>query len=562
MKRLIVDHWLLIIIFLLAAFLRFYQLISVPPSLNWDETALGYNAYSILKTGKDEYGKFLPLVFKSFGDFKPGIYVYLTVPFVALFDLSEFAVRAPSALFGVLTVGILFFLVKELFGNKKIALIAAFFLAISPWHLLLSRPAFEANIALFLNLLGIFFFLKFIKKRTIFSFLFFAFSFLISLYTYQVSKLIVPLFTIGLILFWFREVIGLPKKYFLIAFGFLLLAFPIYYGSIFGSQGGRFEVFSVFSYPSTGQMMEKLAKEDETTVGSLPFQFFHSQPYQFGRTILSNYLNHLSPRFLFFEGDFQNQRTKIPDNGMMYFFDIVFLLFGLYAFFKTKLDRQKYFLLFWLAVSPLPAALTRDQVSPIRAFNLVVPLVILSAFGAWFLLEKIKTLPKIPFLILAVFGVLMFWNISFLLDSYFIHYPKIASREWLYGYKEAVEVAQQNYNDFKKIIFTTVYNEPYIFVLFDTKYPPAKYQPQAKLRYLRGPLDVGEVMGFDKFDFRAVNYPGDLDLKNTLLVAGANEIPPDELERDVRLGKVEIVKEINFLDGSPAFRIVAVKNAT
>src|SRR3989344_3941774 len=142
-------NYLLLIILLLAAVLRFYKLGQNPPSLNWDETAHGYNAYSILKTGKDEYGYKFPLSFRSFDDYKPPLYTYLVVPSVAVFGLSAYAVRFPSAFLGVLAVLFTYLMVKELFQKTPIALLSAFFLAISPWHLLFSRVAFETNSATF-----------------------------------------------------------------------------------------------------------------------------------------------------------------------------------------------------------------------------------------------------------------------------------------------------------------------------------------------------------------------------------------------------------------------------
>jgi len=164
---------LLFIILILAAFLRIYKLSSIPPHLTSDEAALGYNAYSILKTAKDEYGNFLPIIFKSFGDYKPGLYVYLTVPTVVLFGLSEFSVRLPSALAGVLAVWLIYKLVNYLFPDKKYSFfsfrfslgdIAALMLAISPWHIHFSRGAWEINMSLTLTLLGIYFFLKALEK--------------------------------------------------------------------------------------------------------------------------------------------------------------------------------------------------------------------------------------------------------------------------------------------------------------------------------------------------------------------------------------------------------------
>ena len=82
-KNFIKRYWLLIIVLIVAATLRFWNLGTNPPGLTPDEAALGYNAYSILKTGRDEFGKSFPIIFKSFGDYKPGLYVYLDVPFVA-----------------------------------------------------------------------------------------------------------------------------------------------------------------------------------------------------------------------------------------------------------------------------------------------------------------------------------------------------------------------------------------------------------------------------------------------------------------------------------------------
>ena len=122
LKKFFKNHYLLILILCLAAFWRFFQIGIIPPSTQWDETAIGYNAYSVLKTGRDEYGRFLPLVFKSFGDYKPGLYIYLTVPFIAIFGLSELAVRFPSALAGIASVWLIYQVSWLLFKKKPLSL--------------------------------------------------------------------------------------------------------------------------------------------------------------------------------------------------------------------------------------------------------------------------------------------------------------------------------------------------------------------------------------------------------------------------------------------------------
>src|SRR3989338_4534962 len=97
------------VITLLSAILRLYQLGSTPNALEWDEVALGYDAKSILKTGRDQFGHFLPLTFRSLDDYKPPVYEYLTVPSVAIFGLTPFAVRLPSAVSGITMVVLLYY---------------------------------------------------------------------------------------------------------------------------------------------------------------------------------------------------------------------------------------------------------------------------------------------------------------------------------------------------------------------------------------------------------------------------------------------------------------------
>ena len=70
--------------------------------------------------------------FAAFGDYKPSLPIYLTIPFIAIFGLSDLAVRLPSAIFGILTVLFIYFLVKELFSNQRLALTSALFFGYLP----------------------------------------------------------------------------------------------------------------------------------------------------------------------------------------------------------------------------------------------------------------------------------------------------------------------------------------------------------------------------------------------------------------------------------------------
>src|SRR4030066_967375 len=199
---------ILLLIIILSSVLRLWNLNKIPPGLTPDEAALGYNAYSILKTGKDEYGKILPVIFKSFGDYKPGFYIYLTAPFVATLGLNEFAVRLPSALAGVLGVWLLFLIIKEIKSFEKIKIrnleiISALMLAINPWHIHFSRGAWEINVALSLTLAGIFLFLKSLKN--IKYFIPASITFALTLLTYQGAKLSTLIVVVALGGVFFKE---------------------------------------------------------------------------------------------------------------------------------------------------------------------------------------------------------------------------------------------------------------------------------------------------------------------------------------------------------------------
>src|SRR3990167_6730277 len=190
----------LILILLLASFLRLYQIDQVPPALSWDEASIGYDAYSILKTGKDQCGEIFPLAFKSFGEYKYPFHIYASAVSIYFFGLNEFAVRFPSALFGVINIFLLYLLTWKLFKNQFIALTAAFLLTISPWHIQFSRVIWETNFALCFFLAGLNFFLASRQAKKAYFLIVTFILFGMATFTYNGAKVFIVLF-IPLLLF-------------------------------------------------------------------------------------------------------------------------------------------------------------------------------------------------------------------------------------------------------------------------------------------------------------------------------------------------------------------------
>ena len=539
------TYLLLSLILILASILRLWDLSGNPPGLTWDEAALGYNAYSLLLTGKDEYGNFLPLNLKSFGDYKPALYAYLDIPFIAIFGLRELAVRLPSAIFGVLGVFGVYLLVSELFREKKLALWAAFFMAISPIHLQFSRPAFEAGMALTFNIFGVYFFLKGVEQKKYF--VFSAFVFGLSILTYQASKLFVPILVVALLLifksrykFSNLKIPALILSLFLLLIGWTFL----------NGQTNRLATVNFFAYQRSEEAVSQIVREDGLNQGDFKFQILHGQWWAYIRGLFERYLLYFSPKMLFVDGDY-NQRHRVPDLGALYFFSMVLIPMGLFYFIKLGGFPVK-LLLFWLLLAPIPAVLSRDLISTLRALNLILPFTILEAGGLLFLTTYLKKIGRVVSVVILIPLFLVFiFNFLIYLDRYFIHAPKEYSKYWLYGYNQMVSDLEKIQSKYEKVVVTDTWGQPYIFYLFYTKYPPQKYHQQAVLDQ---PLvDVGTVRKIDNIEFRHVYWPTDRGDKKSLFVGTVEELPDKDI---LPFKEFRILEDIDYLNGENAFRLV------
>jgi len=466
------NKLLLFILILIAFFIRFINY-RYPPLL-WDEAAIGYNAYSLLQTGRDEYGQSFPLVFKSFGDYKPGIYIYATLPFVAIFGLNELSVRLPSIIVGSLLPLIFYLLIRKLLPrDQKIAFLAALLLVFNPWNIHFSRGAWETNLLLFELVLSSLFFLN---KRFFFSALFMG----LGLYTYQAAKLLVPILT--LLLFFQSKKIS--KLYLSTLF---LFSLPILFGLLFGADANRLKVMNLYSYQRPPEEVNQIISES----GSLDYQLFHSHPLFFLQNFLTRYFNYFSPRFLIFEGDWQISRHSAPYVGVILYPTLIFFILGFFS--SLRVWRRHLFFLFWLFLSPLPAALSLDIIQPVRSLSLSLPILYFAAIGLSLFKQR---------LILLIIFILYLFSFLYYQEAYTFHLTKIKPSQWLVGYKEAVEyivVHGQN----RQVSFTQFYGQPYIYYLFYTQYSPRLYQSQAFLT--TNGVDVGTVNHVDKILFQNIN---------------------------------------------------------
>ena len=538
------KKYILIGIIFLSFVLRFWKLDSYP-AFNADEAALGYNAYSLIQTGKDEHGNSWPIHFQSFNDYKPGGYVYIILPFVKLFGLNEWSVRAPAAFLGVLTVYALYLLSELLFKDKRIALISAFFLSISPWHIHFSRGGWEVNTATFFIVLAVYSFLRFIDikkwKYLAFSFL----SFGVSLYTYHSARLIAPLLGLGLLVIYWKEldIFKNIKKYLVYAGLFLIIMLPLALDLTNGQAGSR--VAGVGLFADSGPLSR--IEEQRTEHGdfrSIPSRIMHNKLVNYGLAFVENWSEHYHGLFLFLSGD-DIQRNKVPETGQMYLYDLPLLVFGLLILVKQLKTNGYQLVLYWLIIAPIAAALTFQSPHALRAQNMVIPLVIISAIGASNLVNWLKSTKfvSIGYWLLAIGCI---WSFARYQHMFWVHMAKEYPFSSQYGVKELVSYLSNNQKTYKDIVITDRYDQPYILYLFYTKYDPAKFQKEHTLTSRDG-FGFSTVRDFSNLHFYSIKFGEMRTIYPNSLIIGTPEEIPDE---------ANIIKRIYGTNGYEYFDVV------
>ncbi len=546
MKKYILPIILTVII-VLAFGLRFYKVKTIPPSLNWDETSIAYNAYSILKTGRDEWGKSFPLHFKSYGEYKLPAQVYASIPGIFIFGLNEFGVRITPVIYGTLTVLLLYFLVQEAFRKKSVSLISAFLLAVSPWHIQLTRASFESSFALFWIVAGIWFLIKGLKKPKwlIFSMI----PFVISVYTYNSARVFTPLFLFTLAVL-FRKYFWEKRKWFLIAGAlFAVLMLPLVPFVLSGEASARYKLVSITDEKG---LIPRI--NERRGASTLPWIFpraVHNKVTYLSFYFAKNYLAHFTPDFLFVNGAGHRQH-HVQGVGELYWFQAPFLLLGVFFLIKKK-DRNLKILIPWLLIAFIPVAMTNDSIpNALRTLNAAPVYQIFSALGIYYLCTLIKN-KKIFYVLMGISILLFLVNFSVYLKNLFVDYSVKYSRDWQYGNKEVVEYIKNNQDKYDLITFTRHYGEPHMFTLFYLNYDPNKFQNSPNMDRFET-YDWVRVLRFDKF------YFPDLGDEGTKYQDVVNENPGKKI---LFIGKpgdfpsyLPRLLTVNFLNGDLAFEIV------
>lgn len=557
---------ILFFVLLLAFALRIVDLSDMPASANWDEISHGYNAYSILLTGEDEWGKAFPLAnFRAYGDYPLTLNLYLTIPFIKIFGLSVFAIRLPHALLGTLLVLIVYFISQKLFNSKFISIVSALMIAISPWTFFTSRFVVQSNLAVFFFSLSLLLFLY--RQQNKWFLPFSVFSLGLTLFSYHTTRIFSPLFLVAVIfLYKDKLTIGLSRVTKILSLVFLLLFF-IPLGFILTRPEARARSNEVFLIDE-GAISTIIEKRDQSPHDALD-RFFYNRYTYFFKEAGKRYVGYFSPQFLFIKGGTQYQ-FSVQEHGVLYLVNLPFFYLGLFLIFRRSLKGKKYYqlLLAWLLLAPVPASITKESFAVIRSTTFLPLPMILTGLGLGETLNYLKKFGpqkrKKTIKILAIFAYLFllgFFAENYL-EKYFTVYKKDYSWAWQYGYEQAVDYAKDHYQDYDKIVVTKKYGEPHEFFLFYWPWNPAKYKNDPVLiRFYQS--NWYWVDRFDKFYF--VNdwefVPEDTQSNFVFVLESGGKVNCQNTDCLVITSPENIpagwkkLKTIRFLDGEAAFEI-------
>lgn len=555
---------LLILILLVAFWLRVWRLDSVPVSLSGDEVDVGYHAYSLLRTGEDYLGNLLPVHLQSLADYKSSLYAYFSIPTIALFGISPWGVRLPAAVLGVLGVWLFYLLVRQLVQKEAAALWGAFFLAVSPWHIQFSRSAFEAGVMLTLYLGGIYYFFQGLRvgKWLIVSAILLGFT----TWAYHSAKVFLPITIFLLLIVWRKELMNISRKYLLSAIMALtIIVLPIFWTTIFAEGANRFGSTSIFSDPAVILEVETARLQDarvkggeEIDINSLTNRIFHNKIISWSSILVNNYLQSFSTEFLFIKGD-PNLRHLPLGMGEFYKFQFLFLVLGLVFFFLKFTDKKsKMFIVWWSLLASVPSVITKDGGDhAIRLLFLLPPLIFLASVGvyhSWQILSGSHR--KIFLVVLALLFLIEFLSYQ---HHYWVHYPWDSQRFWHAGFENAIKSTVAESNSYDRVIISQADEPALIFFLGYSQYPPEKFQKSYPLPKV-DMAGFGLISKLDKFYFPPIGQGVELyDLgkilpDDTLYLATFKEINLDLIREPERVPQdVKLIKAISYPSGDPAF---------
>lgn len=581
MQQIRVRYFALFFIIALGFFLRFYNLDKFPVQLNHDEVSQIYDVISIVETGKDIYGNFMPVAFPSTGEYKVGHYIYISIIPYLIFGNHEEVIRYSSAFFGALTIPVVFLFIFQVMRNHSMALLCAFFVAINPSDIFYSRKSFENVIGVFFAFLGLYLLMKLLEKNS--KFLLFLTPVILTfpMYLYTAHTLAIPLILVIFFILFRKKFINIKKTVVIFISIWLITILPLIYLILF-NPGIRFRALSVSIFQDINLQKQISYIQTEDKIRTLVYENITTVIFLFNK-----YLKQFTPGYLFSYGlDMTNQ--SILGHGPLFAFELPLFLIG--AFFLIRKIREKNevkFIFFILLIVFIPSAITFEDYSPHRSIMGFTVISIISGIGLWFLAHNLFVIRKFSYestrdltvgvssldrtssgfgkpatlqsgfyrdklkiLLLFFAGVIILINFLYFINIYTINFAYEKSQQMHYPFKQISLFAWSQHGNFDKIIIDPNYGQSWpvravavhYYLAYYGNYPPERFQKEYNLNK--------QGLYFDKFEIRKVDWSIDRKIKNALIISSPWDLPINSINKEY------VIKKFDFYDKSPAYYAV------
>lgn len=534
-----VSFLCLLLLTIISFSLRFISLKTIPEGFHKDEASVGYNAYSIAKTAHDEFGHNLPFLFEALEDYKLPVVIYTAVPIVAIFGLNDFSVRFPTAFFGALTPVVLYFLIKNVTNNPRIAFLGGIILAISPQNILFSRSVNEGTISVFTIVTGVYFLHNLINKFTLLNLFLSSLFFIISIITYRTQFIFAPLILLTFIIIHYKT----WKKWAISQKRMALMAIIIFIASlaftVYKASNTRIKDIGLYTSIDVKQdIMMQIVEDGEQD----PFvtHIYHNKLVNFFIAYTRNYFSHFDFSYLFFTGDKLSGINSTPWMGHLLLINLPFFLLGMFILIRNKTQSIT---LYWLFIGPIASAGTVDTPSALRNLVSTVAYSIIIAYGLNKLFEikiiKIRNILLLGVVILYTFNLIYFWHL------FTVH--KKVHEPWgrYYGVERMVDILQSQQNNFEKVVFVPQ-DDFYIFLLYYQSINPLLVQnKQFKDRDNEIISLINPKYSFYKYTTTQIDCPKTGEA-NILYVCHGSRVP----------ARGKILKSVRYADGLPNYTFI------
>ena len=442
--------WIVMAILLIGIILRFIAIDKIPIGINVDEAGMAYDAYCIANYGTDRYANPYPIYMINYGGGQSALYTYLVAILIKIFGFSLFIVRMPAFLFSILYMIIAYLLVKQ-FKSEKFSIFILFLIVTCPWHFMQSRWGLDCNLMSTLMLLSIYLLLK---AKSNWGNILAGISFGITLYSYAISYLIIPVFLVFSLIY----LLYIRKIKFS---NIIVLGIPLF----------------IFSIPLILNIFVNKGIIQPIRLNFLSIvRLWH---YRGDEISIQNILPNLTLIKTIFSYDY-NDYNAFPIFGTLYYISIPFALLGFIITIKNsicsikqkKISLDMIMLLNFISIYSCLLLLRGQSIS--QSNSIYISLIYFIAIGIKRTVKDTKYF---------ICGILLIYLLQFSLFQ--CYYFGIYGKENLNCSfnDDVIEITKylEKYEN-KQLYLRTYAIQPYIYTLLENKVPPKEFRKNIKMK--------------------------------------------------------------------------------